>query len=265
MKQETHPHLKTASNEPLTLSFDEPTHAYTDNENKTYTPVTSFVGSFFEPFDVNNTAARIAKRDNRLELDVLNEWNNKRDAASALGDRVHAYAEAIIAGQPIPQPYNPIEKRAFSIVDQAVQSLSTQYEFYPPEQMIFDPLFRIAGQMDLPARNKQTNALAILDWKTCESITNDSYNKHGLHPIEYILDSKQVHYQLQLSTYGWILTSPQSGYQDAHNGVEINLIHIPHIGSKPIWRPLQYDPRAINDMMETHYHRVVKPAQTQKW
>ena len=244
MKTVKHPEL------PVTLTFDPTAHTYTDDKGVNYTPATSFVKRYFEPFDEATAAARIAKREGRLEMDVLKEWHDKRDASASYGTTVHAYAEAVIMGWPPPTPSDADQRRAFKIVDKALVMLAEHYEFLGAEQIIFDPLFEVAGTIDLPARNRKTGALAPLDWKTCESITDDNYGMMARAPIQHVRDSKVSHYALQLSLYGWLLTDPDySAYPSAGEPVETALIHIPHIGDDPVWRPVPYMAKEIKTLL----------------
>jgi hypothetical protein len=251
-KTERHPTLEHI------ISFDPVPHTYTDNFGTRYESVTSLVKRFFPPFDEQAAAARIAAKTNRLEMDILREWHTKRDDASGYGTRVHEYAEAQILARSQssdvvspPVPENERERRAFGIVDKAIDGLAKKYEFYVPEQIVFDPLYQLAGMIDLPARNLKTGALAILDWKTCESITSDSYGKTALPPIEHVPDSKLAKYQMQLSVYAWLLTSPYSAYSSRGYGVELALIHIPQIGFDPVWRPVHYDGDAAEKIVQS--------------
>ena len=251
MKQTAHPIL------PWTLTFDPDPHTYTDNEGQKYESVTTFVGRHFEPFNEQLEAKRIALRDGRLELDVLYGWRKKADDAAAFGHRIHEYAEAMVLGSTATNPETDKERRAFAIVDKAMVSLSQQYEFLPPEQIVFDPMFLIAGMIDLPARNRTTGALAILDWKTCESITMDNYRKFARFPISDVPDSKFHHYELQLSIYAWILTAHGwSGYPSEGESVELAMIHVPHVGEEPVWRPCAYREESVTEMMKHRLERV---------
>ncbi len=233
---------------PVTLTYDPEPHTYTDDVGAAYESVTTRVKRAFPQFDAQATAERIAVRENRLALDVLAEWRAKADSAAARGTLIHAYAESLVLGTPAPDiPSTMPEKtrqdarHAFKIVDTALCALQDAYELLGAEQMIFDPLFRLAGTIDLPARNRTTGALAILDWKTCESITDDAYGQRALPPLSHIPASKLAHYTLQLSLYAWMLTDPEySAYPSAGEPVELALIHIPHIGDAPIWRPVPY-------------------------
>lgn len=233
---------------PVTLTYDPEPHTYTDDVGAAYESVTTRVKRAFPEFDAPAAAERIAARENRLAFDVLAEWKAKGDAAAAAGTLIHAYAESLVMGTPapeipttIPEKHAQYARHAFKTVDAALCALRDSYELLGAEQIVFDPLFEIAGTIDLPARNKSTGALVILDWKTCESITDDNYGQMALSPLTHIRASKLSHYALQLSIYAWMLTDPEySAYPSAGEPVELALIHIPHIGNDPIWRPVPY-------------------------
>ena len=150
-----------------------------------------------------------------------------------------------------PAPTDEADARAFRIVDRALTALRHQYEFLGAEAMVFDPLYMLAGTIDLAARNRLTGALAILDWKTCESITADSYGKRALPPIDAVPDSKINHYALQLSTYAWLLTAPGwTAYPSEGMAVELAVIHVPHVGDDPVWRPVPYLADEVTRMVQ---------------
>jgi len=236
---------------PVTLTYDPVPHTYTDDAGILYESVTTLVKRAFPPFDAQAAAERVAARENRLALDVLAEWKAKGDAAAAAGTLVHAYAESLVLGTPaldIPDNLPPwarqYARHAFKAVDTALCALRDSYELLPPEQIVFDPLFEVAGTIDLPARNRKTGALAILDWKTCESITDDAYWHTALPPIAHIRASKLAHYTLQLSIYAWMLTDPiYSAYPSAGEPAELALIHLPHDAHDPVWMPVPYRSR----------------------
>jgi len=172
---------------------------------------------------------------------VLTEWNQKRVASSEFGTNVHAYAEALVLGTERPLPANEREERSFRIVDRAVEQLAASYDLLAAEHIIFDPLYRVAGMIDLVGRNRETSALAILDWKTCEEITAVSYSKL-LPPVAHLNDNKIERYSLQLSIYAMLLAdSEYSAYPSAGQDIELALIHIPpYIGADPVWMPLPF-------------------------
>lgn len=249
-KRATHPKL-----EGWDITFDSTDHSYRDSTGQVYTSGTSFLKQFFPVFDVHANAARVAARENRLEMDVIAEWNAKRDASSRYGTRVHEYAEAKINGTPTGLPSSPREITARRAVDSALHMLKDHYEILGSEVIVFDPLHQIAGTIDLPARNRQTGAIAVLDWKTCEEITDKSYAM-ALPPIQYIPDSKVVHYGLQLSLYGFIQVD--SGYVAPGTPVETAVIHIQPDNPEPVWMPLPYAPALVQALLiHAHNNRTI--------
>jgi hypothetical protein len=239
----TTPAMKTAKHPtlPVTLTFDQARHTYTDDAGDRYRSVTAVVKSLFPPFDAQAAAARIAARENRPAADIIAEWKAKADASVRDGNAAHAYAEALILGTTPPTPANPRQRQAFGMVDKALTMLRQHYDIYSAEAMVFDPMFHVAGTIDLVARNRSTGALAILDWKTCEDITADAWGRTALEPIPHVPDSNADHYAMQLSLYAFLMASPQwSAYPSAGQPVELALIHLPHVGSDPVWRPMVY-------------------------
>lgn len=238
---------------PWSITFDPATHTYRDHESRTYESVTAFISHHFEPFNESKALAEACHATGRIELDIAAEWREKGRLASACGTTVHIYAESLINGTTPPAPATDQERRAFGIVDRALTALSASYEIISAEQIIFDPLYMLAGTIDVATRNRETGALAILDWKTNESITSDSYGKRALSPISNVPDSKVSHYALQLSTYAWLLTAKGwSSYPTEGEPVELAIIHIPHVGNDPVWRPLPYMAEEVEAMVYTN-------------
>jgi len=232
----THPAL------PWEISFDPATHRYLDQESRDYVSGTRFVSRFFEPFDAPAAAARVAARTPGTDPQLLlTAWAEKRDASVDYGHHVHAYAEALVNDTPQlqPTPATEQEAAAFAVVVSAVTALRDAYEIYAAEQIVFCPLSRIAGTMDVVGRNRETGALAVLDWKTCgKPITDDAYGRTALPPIAHVRDSKQARYALQLSLYAHLMLD--SGYFPADTAVELALIHVVPGADAPLWIPLPY-------------------------
>lgn len=253
MKTVSHPIL------PWTVTFNPECHSYVDNENRTYISGTGLVAQCFTPFDEDAAAARESAHTGRLEFEIQAEWAKKRNDAAAYGTKVHEYAEAVITGTALPKPATEQERHAFAIVDAAVKGLAASYEFIAAEQIIFDPLYRVAGTVDLLARNRLTGSLAVLDWKTCESITTDSFGKFALPPLQHVPDSKYHHYAMQLSIYAWLIAHPDyTAYPTKGEPVELALIHIPHVGDTPVWRPAPYLVKEAGVAVLRHYEATTK-------
>lgn len=244
MKSVSHPMLD------LSIQFNPEDHSYIDSNGIGYISATTFVKSFFEPFDEKDALSRTSVKTGILEMELLSEWREKRESASEHGNMVHAFAEATIMGLSVPTPSTDDDRRSCAILGEAINELENTYDFVSAEQIVFDPRIGVAGTVDLIAFNRKTSKLAILDWKTCESITNDSFGKRGLPPIEHVPDSKVSHYALQLSLYAHILASQSSLYPTKGCQIELALIHIPPVGDEPVWRPMREMDREISMMLD---------------
>lgn len=266
----------------ISITFDPITHTYRDDlplwgRETVYESVTALVARHFPAFDEATNAAAVAARTGRLGMDIIAEWHRKRNEAAAYGTRVHAYAEARVnatmaaqgtQGTPEPTMASPSvpdsDRRAFGVIDRAVSMLATAYEFIASEQIVFDPIAGVAGTIDLIARNRTTGNLALLDWKTNEDITDDSFSRVGLPPITHVRDSKVNRYALQLSVYAWIIADPLSYYPTAGEPVELAVIHIPHVGDDPVWRPMPYMPREAEALVGASIESTYAATETRK-
>jgi hypothetical protein len=242
MKTAVHPCL------PFEIYFDPIPHTYTDSECRPYISGTSFVKRFFPAFDAKSNAERVACRDG-LDADQIQlEWKAKGEAAADFGTLVHSRAEHRILGQDdlCRAATNDREASAFGMVDSAIEMLESQYEWIAVEQIVFDPLHLIAGQIDALAKNRLTGAISVMDWKTCVQIDDVDYRRRALLPIEHINDSKIQKYRLQLSLYAWIML--ETGYFPPDTHVELSVIHLPPMGAEPQWIPLDYAATEVNAM-----------------
>ncbi len=227
------------------ITFDSRYHTYRDSDGQKYKSVTEVVSECFEPFDAQAAANRIAKRENRLAMEVLAGWKAKGTAASEFGNHVHAYAEILLRrhlGEDLlmvdssPDPKWPAAKKA---VDYAVEMIVAEYDILAVEYIVFDPLYCIAGQVDILARHRGTGLLTVADWKTCEKIESQNYGKFGLPPFESVPDSKWDRYRLQLSEYAFIIRDTGCEPEDAP--IAAALVHIPPFSPDPKWMPISVD------------------------
>lgn len=210
--------------------FDEATHTYRTGM-LLLTSVTSFVKHFFPPFDAASIAARVAKRDGKTPEAVLAEWEAKRNASARLGTRVHEVAEdAVLGREPRHQPETEHERALMAAAWQQVADMRDNgWEFVGAEMVVFSEPLRLAGCIDLVARDTH-GTLWLLDWKTNESIDmNAKYGGTGNYPIQALPDCNHVHYSLQLATYEAILR--RGGYIGREEQVGMALLHLDSEGA----------------------------------
>ena len=129
-----------------------------------------------------------------------------------------------------------------------------------PELMIDykDGVFRIAGQSDLVI--KYGNEIWIKDWKTNKKLDDKSYfnsktkkYKSMLYPLNGLMDCNLVHYQIQLSTYAWMIQklNPEFIIKD------LILVHFDHQGNQNIYH-LDYLKKDVEKMLRWHKHQVIR-------
>ena len=91
------------------------------------------------------------------------------------------------------------------------------------EVIIYSTELSIAGTVDILAKNNDTGAYELIDWKTSKKIETVSFgNKMGTHEAtKHIMDCNFYHYSVQLSLYRYIL--------EEYYNIKINNQLIAHI------------------------------------
>ena len=198
-----------------------------------YTPVTAFVSRFFPAFDEGAAAVRAAKKRNTTPEAVISEWAYIRNAAARAGTRVHEVCEDCILGNPPRHsPESESERKMFAAAWDTASKVKSSLTVLCAEQIIFHAAARIAGTVDLCARDGG-GTLWILDWKTNKEIRRASpYGEAALFPVEHMPVCELSKYELQLSAYEMILRSQR--YVPDGTPVRRALIHIREGGAETI-------------------------------
>jgi ATP-dependent exoDNAse (exonuclease V) beta subunit len=182
---------------------------------------------------------------------ILNEWSRINKESCERGTKIHAEIEnsfyegdfSIVKDLPLSKEF-VCKKNYFD--------LSNVEKGVFPELMIDykDGVFRIAGQSDLVI--KYGNEIWIKDWKTNKKLDDKSYfnsktKKYSsmLYPLNGLMDCNLVHYQIQLSTYAWMLKQKHPEF--IIKGLEI--IHFDHDGNINRY-DLEYIPEQVENMIK---------------
>lgn len=198
------------------ISFNEAEHLYTAN-GKEMVSVTTLISSFFEQFDVEYHAQRMAAKLHCSPEVIKQQWEAKSTQARMLGTEMHASIESYYMGNPIGNV--PADVRP------QFSKFATDYNLQPyrTEWAIYDEDSGVAGTLDF--LELKDNVFTIYDWKRSEKIFHDGivektsrYGKNGLSPIQYLPDTQFWHYALQLSMYRYIL--------EKNYGIEISLCRL---------------------------------------
>lgn len=221
----------------ISITFTPATWEYRDSIGARYLFATRFASRWFPKFDDAAAAARTSAKTGRPVPEILAEWKAKGKAAGKYGDHIHAYAAARIANELCPVALSEAEERSFRGVDKALDMLSGAFDIYGAELLVFDPAFLLAGYLDVAAINRETGAMAVIDWKTNEELSDNAWGRTALPPIQHVPDSKLHHYALDQSVYGSIL---ESGYLAEGQALELALVHIPPGATEPQWIDVPY-------------------------
>lgn len=229
----------------LVINFDEDKHRYVDDNGQVYTGVTKVIHSLFPQFDAERIAGFVARKRGCLREEVLAEWEEKRNASTDFGDKIHSYAESLLTKQKFIdesddniKSYKEKEIPYMKQVKKIIPKLLKHYELIGAEKIVFSPSYAVSGTIDILMRNKRTKQLSIFDWKTNEEIRDK--NKHhpsqtGLYFLNHIPDSNFYHYALQANVYRMLLITekyyPETDY-------ELAIFHIREDSIVPYKLPL---------------------------
>ena len=217
------------------IEFDEAAHLYTTKlkaplsaHNETekvigilkYTSCTTFVHHFFPQFDSDGAIASRKASERGVSAEQIRfEWKQNAAEACAMGTRVHETCEDVLKDRRDlfgnydfrNEPKSDEERMIMAAGFEAAKEVKSRFEILGIEQIVFDVDIRIAGTIDLLARDGDT--VWILDWKTNKKIdftNNFKTNSLALHPISHLPNCSGTQYGLQLSTYEWLMK--KAGY-----------------------------------------------------
>ena len=150
---------------------------------------------------------------NKVQQDILDSWDEENRKSCDRGTKIHADIENSFYKNP-----KDISLQKFGIggkfeCKKDYSELDIEYGVYP-EYLIYrespDGILKLAGQVDLIV--KSGNEIIIIDHKTNKKIdlkggfnTQTKSTAKMLYPLNTLDDCNYNHYQLQLSTYAWML------------------------------------------------------------
>jgi hypothetical protein len=248
------PQLKTAKHPSgVDLLFDPEWHSY-KFAGKRLLSISRVLDRFF-PFDADAVAAKVAAKELKTVEQVKAEWLT----STVLGTNVHAHIEALLLGEPR-RPVADLqgdEDLFYPAATVAANSIAAKYEVVACEAMVCSPRLRIAGTIDFIGRNRETGAIAIMDWKTSSSSASagfrfGSFDEPCPPPLQHLVNSKTTRYSLQVLLYGHLLRT--EGYA-ANYGRELEEMPIEY-GIVQIGRSDQHD-SASSGAVSVDFQRVV--------
>jgi len=202
----------------IILDIENHEYKLKNNPDMSFTSVTTFINSFFEPFDdikiSNYLVNNVPKYFGRTPESLIKDW----DIARKYGTEVHLEIENWIKNGTEPKDSRAVFAKSWIggyVIKPHIKTFS--------EVIVFSEELGIAGTIDILMMNQESNEYILIDWKTSKRIDMNSFKgKMGIKKeTEKIEDCNYNHYSLQLSLYRYIL--------ETYYGININRQIIAHL------------------------------------
>jgi ATP-dependent exoDNAse (exonuclease V) beta subunit len=265
------------SNENITVTFDEPTHTYTDNLGRNYTSVTTLLKKYKPEFDRDKAVKATLKKRGLLNTEenynsILKEWEVKTVEACERGTEIHKAIEFVFENKgDLIKMYNKDREQNITgilskwesikiarhyqeaFVYNWLKPLSEMAErndviFYP-EKLLFSSKHLIAGTADMIV--ERDGEFSIMDWKTNKSIDMNSWCNPKTKEYKMMLgtcyemqDCNYSHYSLQLNIYAYLLGKPIN---------KLTIVHLTEEGIKyiPVKVNLELAKKILDEQIAT--------------
>jgi hypothetical protein len=192
------------------IAFEDESHKYHHPKDLTgnaeYISVTTIISNFF-PFDMDRFIQVKAKREERTEEDVLDEFIKIRDEASEKGTFMHEQIEYFLKGE----DYDANSKE-FTMFKKFYEEIvvAKGYEFVEAEKKILLDEYNVAGTVDALFKKPNKEEYLIVDWKRSKKLIVDKYpKKYGFgsatSELSHLDNSSYYKYALQQNIYKHIL------------------------------------------------------------
>ena len=239
------------------ISFEEKTHTYTNTKtNEKYISVTTLIDKYVPEYDEQYWSLYKAIKDvlsiyNQFSIykissggwervvanwrrnplikykdevedkqaDYLLQWAIKRDLACEKGTAEHKKREDEVNSKDYCRYENEdYETPALHSQTDILQMQDFASNRIYTELLVYNDKYKVAGQVDWI--RKKGKRVWVKDYKTNEKITKQSFRNETLKtPLNDLFNANWYIYQMQLSTYGWLLE--QCGYKV----MDLELLH----------------------------------------
>ena len=205
---------------------------------------------------------------NKAQQDILDEWERKKNKSCERGTNIHAQLENSFYGDKTRQ--NTLKKLGIGgkfeckknynelILDKAI------YPEYLISRDSNDGYLHLAGQIDVLV--KDGNSITIIDWKTNEKIdlkggfnTQSKSSAKMKYPLNTLDDCNYNHYQLQLSTYAWMLQKINPNFEIK----DLILYHFDHKGNETLYH-CKYLKKEVERMLIDYKKKLIHEDQINK-
>jgi hypothetical protein len=204
---------------------------------------------------------------NEVQQNILDEWDEENRKSCERGTKIHSEIENSFYNHP-----DDITLQKFGIggkfkCKKDYNELDLEYGVYP-EYLIYrdsdDGILRIAGQIDLVI--KSGNEIILCDHKTNKKIdlkggfnTSTKSTAKMKYPLNNLDDCNFSHYQLQLSTYAWMLQKLNPNFVIK----DLILNHYDHKGNNTLYH-CEYLKKDVERMLAYYKKELILEKQKEK-
>jgi ATP-dependent exoDNAse (exonuclease V) beta subunit len=208
-------------NDPL-FKFDPIKHKYT-YDGIPLQSVTTLVGTFHKPFDVEGKSKKKAEELGISQEEVKKQWQSTNDKANDIGTLTHQWIEDYFNQKWSPLPTNPDLVHRINKFNKVFSKYLYKLEPLKFEVRVFSKEWKMAGTID--ALFIKDDKLYIVDWKTNKKMTYDEHPdgkwEKLLPPFGDYWKNHHNEYSIQLCLYAEIL---------AQYGINVSSAFLVYIG-----------------------------------
>lgn len=186
---------------PIEPVFNADRHTYTDPVDKfQYCSVTKWVEKFKYPFNEQDAAKRVAKREGIPIEIVLETWAKKRNDSAEFGTKLHRALEVFCGDKKILYPEFEEILQNFKTLNISLDDKICMFE-----KLVYDRKLKIAGTSDVIVHNKDKKTFNVYDFKSNKRFRYTSpFGYNMIEPLATYPCAEFFTYSLQLSMYAYL-------------------------------------------------------------
>lgn len=188
------------------IIFFEKTHTYFYRELECVS-TTAVVGMYQKPFETAIIASKYSKKHNIPIIEVLKDWEDKRDSAAMKGTHVHAFAEYMFQNKRYEDPFlSEVDTKLLDMVTNFYRDTKDKMIMVKAELVVGDYNLGICGMVDKLFYNLQSKEFQIWDYKTNKDIKEFSpYGSKLTDGLDHLYDCEMTKFSLQLGIYKYLI------------------------------------------------------------
>lgn len=196
--------------------FVDETHTYYYKGEKVSISTTGLIHQYSNEFDKWEMSANVARKKGISQLEVLEEWRIENLHSTIKGSMIHEFAQSLWEGKDYIFKYDniPDEINIRRLQEELLVMSNQAVNFYKDYKDLYDlvgceiylgvPDFDECGATDMLLKNKFTEELLVIDFKSNKRIDYESFGHKKMKvPLQKYEDCNYIHYSIQLNAYSY--------------------------------------------------------------